>query len=133
MDFRLLDAWATSCPPYDLDNRLQHPGLEADMTIAPGLREYHQFYADLLASKWKGSNTEDQMIERLIGLCERRNMYALRARDHAKLTYAPNAFKANSVYANGAIYRMENIATPTQTGPAGTDSHGLWREDGGRS
>jgi hypothetical protein len=35
----------------------------------------------------------------------------------------------NSIWITGAIYSMMNVASPSQTGPAGTDNFGLWRDD----
>ncbi len=96
-------------------------------------KEYAQFRVDLLNSKFKGTHTERQMVERLIDLCQRKkNRYALCAVADAKLTYAPDARMSNSIWETGAIYHIENVAIPSQTGPAGTDSSGLWRSDGGK-
>jgi hypothetical protein len=94
-------------------------------------KEYPQFKVDLLNSKFKGTHTETQMIERLIQLCQKKNRYALRGVAEAKLTYAPDSRMSNSVWKNGAIYAMCNVASPSQTGPAGTDNFGLWRTNAG--
>lgn len=94
--------------------------------------EYNLFRVDLLNSKFKGAHTEREMIERLIDLCQRNNRHALRALAAAKLELAPDARMANSIWSTGAIYHLSNIATPEQTGPQGTDSSGLWREDQSR-
>jgi hypothetical protein len=102
------------------------------MTTDPDLHEYQQFYVELLNSKFKGSHTEAQMVERLIGLCQRKNKYALRALESAKLSCAPDSRMSNSIWASGAIYGMVNVAAPSQTGPSGTDNFGLWRYDGGK-
>jgi hypothetical protein len=95
-------------------------------------REYQQFRVDLLRSKFKGSHTESQMVERLIQLCQKGNKYALRGLADAKLAYAPDSRMANSIWESGAIYKMADVSSPSQTGPAGTDNFGLWREDGGK-
>lgn len=94
--------------------------------------EYQQFRVDLLNSKFKGTHSEQQMIERLIQLCQKRNRYALRGLENAKLTYAPDSRMVNSIWQSGAIYAMTNVASPSQTGPDGTDNFGLWRNDGGK-
>ena len=92
------------------------------------LREYRQLQVDLLASKFKGSHTEAELVERLASLCQRKNKYATRALKRAKLWLAPNPIKANSFYGSAANLESSNVATPRQTGPAGTDNFGLWRD-----
>ena len=94
-------------------------------------KEYNQFRVDLLNSKFKGVHTEAQMVERIIELCQKKNRYALQALGAAKLTCTPDSRMKNSVWEKGAIYAMADIATPSQTGPAGTDNFGLWRTDAG--
>lgn len=96
------------------------------------ITEYNQFRVDLLNSKFKGTHTERQMVERLIELYERKNIYALRALEAAKLELAPDSRMANSIWENGAIYQLSDVANPEQTGPKGTDNGGLWREDHGK-
>lgn len=95
-------------------------------------KEYHRFWVDLLNSKYKGSHTEQQMVERLIQLCQKGNKYARRGLAEAKLAYAPDSRMSNSIWKSGAIYKMADVSSPSQTGPAGTDNFGLWREDGGK-
>ena len=92
-------------------------------------REYLQFQADLLTSKFKGTHTEMEMTDRLIELYQKGNRYAKRGLEAAKLTYVPDSRMANSVWGNGAIYNMIDAGSPPQTGPKGTDHHGLWRDD----
>ena len=96
------------------------------------LLEYNQFRVDLLNSKFKGTHTEAQMIERLIQLCQQKNKFALHAISEARLTLAPDARMQNSVWATGAIYGLADIANPLQTGPAGTDNFGLWQPKNAR-
>lgn len=98
----------------------------------PDLQEYQNFYVDLLNSKFKGTHTEAQMVERLVELCKKKNTYALRAVRNAKLIYAPDSRMSNSIWTTGAIYQLGNAAAPEQTGPAGTDNFGLWRDDQGK-
>lgn len=69
------------------------------------------------------------MIERLVKLCQNHNRFALKGLADAKLTYAPDSRMANSVYSKGAIYSMSNVASPSQSGPVGTDHFGLWRDN----
>jgi hypothetical protein len=102
------------------------------MSDDPEFHEYQQFRVDLLNSKFKGTYTEEQMIERLICICTKKNKYALRAIEEAKLNCAPDSRMLNSIWTKGAIYSMANIATPSQTGPAGTDNYGLWRNNSGK-
>lgn len=102
------------------------------MTEDDEAKEYQQFRVDLLNSKFKDSHSEQQMIERLMELCRTKNRFALRGLAEAKLAYAPDSRMANSIWESGAIYSMINVASPSQTGPAGTDHFGLWRSDGGR-
>lgn len=94
-------------------------------------REYQQFRVDLLNSKFKGTHTEEQMIERLIQLCQKGSRHALKGLATAQLTSAPDSRMSNSIWKTGAIYGMVDVSTPSQTGPAGTDNFGLWREDQG--
>lgn len=94
--------------------------------------EYHQFHVDLLNSKFKGTHTERQMIERLIELYQNGNRYALRALADAKLVNTPDSRMRNSIWQIGAIYSVADVAMPSQTGPTGTDNFGLWREDGSK-
>ena len=91
-------------------------------------REYREFQVDLLNSKFKGTHTETEMIERLVALYRKGNRHARRGLQNAKLTLAPDSRASNSVWKEGAIYNMVDVASPTQTGPAGTDNAGLWRE-----
>lgn len=96
------------------------------------LREYEQFLADLLNSKFNKAYTERQMVERLMQLCQKGNAYALRGQEDAKLAGSPDAIMANPIYITGAIYDMADVSSPSQTGPVGTDHFGLWREEGRR-
>lgn len=89
--------------------------------------EYRQFQVDLLNSKFKGTHSEREMVERLIKLCEANNPFALRGLQSAKLVYAPDSRMKNSIWETGAIYQMAAVETPEQTGPQGTDNFGLWR------
>ena len=73
-------------------------------------RVYLQFQTDLLQSKFKGTHTEAQMVERLVLLCENKNKYALRGLATAKLVCSPDSRMGNSIWEKGAIYRMEGIA-----------------------
>jgi hypothetical protein len=92
-------------------------------------KQYNQFRVDLLNSKFNGVHSEQQMIERLFELCRTKNRYALRGLEDAKLSCSPDSRMTNSIWITGAIYSMMNVASPSQTGPAGTDNFGLWRDD----
>ena len=97
------------------------------MTTDDEDREYRQFQVDLLNSKFKGTHTETEMIERLIELYRKGNRHARRGLENAKLILAPDSRASNSIWKTGAIYDMVDVASPTQSGPAGTDHFGLWR------
>lgn len=102
------------------------------MTEDNEAKQYQQFRVDLLNSKFKGTHSEQQMIERLIELRRTKNRYALRALEEAKLSCSPDSRMVNSIWVTGAIYSMANVASPSQTGPAGTDNSGLWRNSDGK-
>lgn len=73
--------------------------------------EYRQFQVDLLNSRFKGTHTEAQMVDRLMKLCEKKNRFALEGLANAKLVCTPDSRMANSVWDKGAIYRMQSIAS----------------------
>jgi hypothetical protein len=97
------------------------------MEISKYEKEYRQFQVDLLNSKFKGTHTEREMVERLIKLCDAKNPFALRGLEATKLVCAPDSRMKNSIWDSGAIYHMAAVETPEQTGPQGTDNFGLWR------
>jgi len=74
--------------------------------------EYRTFQVDLLNSKFKGTYTEREMLERLASLCAKRNRHALRALEDAKLVLSPESRMGNSIWASGAIYTLSDIASP---------------------
>lgn len=76
-------------------------------------KAYRQFQVDLLNSRFKGTHTEAEMIERLMVLCAARNRFALQGLANAKLACPPDSRMANSVWANGEIYKMQSITSDT--------------------
>jgi hypothetical protein len=87
-----------------------------------------QFRTDCLSSKLKGTHTEKELLVRLIELSAAKNPHAQSAIKAAKMAYAPDSRMCNSIWEIGAIFAMGDAASPEQTGPAGTDNFGLWRE-----
>jgi hypothetical protein len=93
---------------------------------------WNEFRVDLLKSKFQGAPTETELIDRLNALLKRRNPFAIRAANLAKLINDPDGnIVPNRVWEIGAIYGLADVQMPTQTGPAGTDNFGLWRDDHG--
>lgn len=95
------------------------------MSEDPDRIEYNQFRVDLLNSKFKGSHTEAQMIERLMDLYARRNKYAVKALVDARLVLGPDSRMSNSIWESGQIYNVIPIGYCEQ--PEGTQYSGLWK------
>lgn len=96
-------------------------------------QEFEHFLKDLRVTRFKGSNfaagpfTAEEMGQRLEALLQRRNKYVLEwvtAFQQARGTGGWGHF----IWEYGATHFMANVATPSQTGPAGTDEYGLWKE-----
>ena len=93
-------------------------------------KEWNEFLADLLKSKFKGAPTEAELVDRLEAMMTRRNEFAIRAASSAKLIDDRGGkFSKDRFWEKGAIYQLADIQMPNPTGPAGMDEAGLWRPD----
>lgn len=98
------------------------------MTKNATSKEYNQFYVDLLNAKFNGKYTEEEIVEKLNKLIKYKDPNALKAMAEVKLAFAPDKRTISSVYDKGSVASMTNVANPTQSGPAGTDHFGLYRD-----
>jgi hypothetical protein len=73
-------------------------------------QEFQQFLADALNSHFKGTPSERELADRLAAMCAKKNPWALRGLETAKMSSARGGNITNSIWATGAIHRMGSVA-----------------------
>jgi hypothetical protein len=101
----------------------------------PSLDEsaWSTFRVDSLNAKHRGAPSEIEISDRFNALLKGGNVYALRALREARMADPSEFIPPNRIWKLAEIHELTDVKRPKQTGPAGTDNFGLWRNDRGDS